>query len=276
MQWYGVRDVERMLRLSRGTIRGLVARGFIRPARGPRRELRFSFQDLIVLRAARALALAKVPRRRITHSLSQLRRSLPESLPLSGLNICAIGERVVVRRGDSRWNADSGQYLLELDVSLNEGSLRILEVSRPAPAARAADPLDAERCFERALAVESTDPSAAIEAYRRCCELDAEHGAARLNLGRLLHERGDLSEAERVYREALRQKEPNALLQFNLGVLLEDAGRTGDALHCYLQAITADPDLADAHFNLARLYELEGKTQHAIRHLGCYRKLTNG
>jgi len=287
MQWYGVKDVERMLRLSRGTIRGLVSRGFIRPARGPRRELRFSFQDLILLRAARALAQAKVPRRRISHSLSELRRSLPDSLPLSGLNICAIGERVVVRRGDTRWNADSGQYLLELDVSLTEGTLRILEVSRP-PAARPPTPArpqgpapaptaaNADSCYEQALACESSQPEAALELYRRCCALDPEHIAARLNLGRLLHERGCLDDAERVYREGLRPGEPQALLQFNLGVLLEDRGRTTEAVHCYLQAITADPDLADAHFNLARLYELAGRTQHAIRHLGCYRRLTQG
>jgi len=34
-----------------------------------------------------------------------------------------------------------------------------------------------------------------------------------------------------------------------------------------------DPDLADAHFNLARLYESLGRAQHAIRHLGEYRRL---
>jgi len=52
MQHYGVRDVERVLRLSRSTIRSLVTAGFVTPARGRRREFRFSFQDLIVLRAS--------------------------------------------------------------------------------------------------------------------------------------------------------------------------------------------------------------------------------
>ncbi|HTV51636.1 MAG TPA: tetratricopeptide repeat protein [Steroidobacteraceae bacterium] len=276
MQWYGLKDVERMLRLSRGTIRGLVARGFIAPTRGPRRELRFSFQDLILLRAARALAQAKVPSRRISRSLTELRRKLPDSLPLSGLNICAIGERVVVRRGNRHWNAESGQYLLALDVSLEEGSLRILEVS-PTPAPQPPSRLEggtAESWFDHALGIEEADPAAAIEAYRRCCELDATHTAAQVNLGRLLHAGGELAEAERVYRTALSRAEPSALLLFNFGVLLEDSGRRQEALEHYLRAITADPDLADAHFNLARLYELQGKPQHAIRHLGCYRKLT--
>ena len=69
MHQYGVRDVEKLLRLPRSTIRALVAAGFVSPARGPRNAWRFSFQDLIVLRTAQALAAANVPQRRITRSL---------------------------------------------------------------------------------------------------------------------------------------------------------------------------------------------------------------
>ena len=62
MHQYGVRDVEKLLRLPRSTIRALIAAGFVSPARGPRKTWLFSFQDLIVLRTAQALAAAKVPR----------------------------------------------------------------------------------------------------------------------------------------------------------------------------------------------------------------------
>ena len=71
MHPYGVRDVERLLRLPRSTIRALIAAGFVSPARGPRNAWLFSFQDLIVLRTAQALADAKVPPRRITQSLQR-------------------------------------------------------------------------------------------------------------------------------------------------------------------------------------------------------------
>ena len=60
---------------------------------------------------------------------------------------------------------------------------------------------------------------------------------------------------------------------FNLGVVLEDLGRPGAALDAYQSALEEDPDLADCHYNLARLYESLGKPQHAIRHLGQYRRL---
>ena len=99
MHQYGVRDVEKLLGLPRSTIRALVDAGFVTPARGARNAWRFSFQDLIVLRTAQALSQAKVAPRRITRSLRELRRHLPESMPMSGLRIGAVGDRVVVSEG---------------------------------------------------------------------------------------------------------------------------------------------------------------------------------
>src|SRR5688572_20697021 len=115
MHRYGVRDVEKLLRLPRSTIRALIEAGFVSPARGPRNAWLFSFQDLIVLRTVQALADAKVPRQRITKSVKQLRRNLPDAMPLSGLSICAVADRVVVKEGASRWQAESGQYLLAFE-----------------------------------------------------------------------------------------------------------------------------------------------------------------
>jgi tetratricopeptide (TPR) repeat protein len=277
---YGVSDVERLLHLSRGTIRGLVSRGFVSPARGPRREYRFSFQDLIVLRTARALVQANVPVRRIGRSLSALRRRLPKSVPLTGFTICAVGNEVVVRKGGSRWQAESGQYLLELDVSVAGDSLQIIEIKRHSdPAADGEEAgngsvhIEAQTWFEHGLSAEERDTGKALEAYERCRALDSSHVAARINLGRLHHEAGRFEEAQRVYHEALRECEPDPTLFFNLGVLLEDTSRNDEAIEAYLQALTEDPDFADAHFNLARLYESLGKPQHAIRHLGVYRRL---
>jgi tetratricopeptide (TPR) repeat protein len=275
---YGVSDVERLLHLSRGTIRGLVSRGFVSPARGRRREYRFSFQDLIVMRTARALVQANVPVRRIGRSLNALRRQLPKSVPLSGFTICAVGNEVVVRKGGSRWQAESGQYLLELDVSVAGDSLRIIEIKRgpimPADAeAGNGSVQEAQTWFEHGLLAEEKDMKKALAAYERCRALDARHVAASINLGRLHHEAGRFEEAQRVYHEALRECEPDPTLFFNLGVLLEDTARHEEAIAAYLEALTADPDFADAHFNIARLYESLGRPQHAIRHLGVYRRL---
>src|ERR1700758_838109 len=135
MRSYSMRDVQRLLRLSPDTIRPLIRSGFVKPARGARREYRFSFQDLIVLRTARALLDAHIPARRIRRSLQSLRRELPESLPLSGLSISAVGDHVVVRDGETQRQVDSGQYLLGLDISLQNGVLHVVEHQQPSAAA---------------------------------------------------------------------------------------------------------------------------------------------
>jgi tetratricopeptide (TPR) repeat protein len=274
MHSYGVRDVEKILRLPRAAIRSLISQGFVSPRRGRRREYLFSFQDLIVLRLARALTLARVPQRRINHALKQLRQGLPETAPLSGLNICAVAGQVIVRDGSGHWDTQSGQYLLALDVNVEGGTLRIIEretVKEPKPAF---DTEDAEGWFQHALGVEERDTNAALEAYRRCIQADPEHLGARINCGRLLQEAGDLAAAEILYREAMNGAEPDATLLFNLGVLLEDSGRLEAAVTTYQDVLRIDPDFADAHYNLARLYETLGRPRHAIRHLGCYRRLT--
>src|SRR5690349_3216782 len=163
MQSYSVQDVERVLRLSRGTIRGLVQAGFVTPARGARREYRFSFQDLIVLRAARALIDANVSKRRITRALKDLRQHLPETVPLSGLSICAVGDRVVVRDGTAHWQTDDGQYVLGLDVSVEGGVLRVIEHTEAEETQPA--PKETEDWFARAIELEESDPRAALAAY---------------------------------------------------------------------------------------------------------------
>jgi DNA-binding transcriptional MerR regulator len=275
MPSYSVGDVERVLRLSRSTIRTLIDSGFVTPARGRRREYRFSFQDLIVLRTARALIQAKIPHKRIRHSLEVLRRHLPDTVPLSGLSISAVGDRVVVRDGKTRWQVDNGQYLLGLDVSVADGVLHVVERKEEpgTDSTNTADLKDAEDWFDEGLELEATDPRAALSAYERAVSLDRENTAAWINWGRLLHLQGDTREADNIYRRALAQVGPDPLLMFNLGVLLEDLGRTGAALEAYQTAISEDPNLADCHYNLARLYESLGKAQHAIRHLGQYRRL---
>lgn len=266
---YGMRDVERLLGLPRSAIRSLVKAGFVSPARGPRRAYLFSFQDLIVLRTARALTAANVPARRITTSLKALRRELPEAMPLSGLAISAVGHRVVVREGGSRWQAESGQYLLAFDGDPARGAMkvidRITDESRPHA--------DAEDWFQKGCAVESVEPDAARECYEHAIAAEPTHLDALINLGRLLHEMGRLEDAERVYRGALDACGDDALLLYNLGVLLTDLNRPHDALQAYDRALRVDPHMADCHYNLALLCEALEEPQRALRHMLRYRKL---
>src|SRR5439155_17589189 len=57
---YPARDVARLLGLTLSQITGLVRAGCLEPQRGPRRELRFSFRDLVLLRTSKDL-IARMP-----------------------------------------------------------------------------------------------------------------------------------------------------------------------------------------------------------------------
>lgn len=270
MHQYGVRDVERLLRLSRSTIRALTEAGFVSPARGPRNAWRFSFQDLIVLRTAQALVEADVPRRRITRAVRALRRRLPEAMPFSGLSICAVGGRVVVKEGAQHWQADSGQYLLSFEGDPQTGMLSVI-----APRAESVPARAAEDWFEQGLALENMDAEAALAAYEKAIAADRARLDARINCGRLLHEIGRHREAEQMYRDAIEDCGAEAILLYNLGVLLEDMSRKTDAAEAYEAALRVDPDLADCHYNLALLCGELGRAKDAIRHMARYRKLAS-
>jgi tetratricopeptide (TPR) repeat protein len=274
MQTYGVRDVEKLLRLPRSTIRSLVESGFVTPARGPRNTWRFSFQDLVVLRTARALVQARVPAKRITRSIRELKRQLPQALPLSGLAICAVGDRVVVREGNSRWQAESGQYLLALDSDAG-GALRIVapEPAAPAMPVEAGPSRAAADLFAEAEALEPRDPEAALRAYAAAIAADPSLVDARVNHVRLLHETGRLRDAERACRDALSHCRDEPLLHYNLGVVLEDLGLAADAAAAYEAALRLDPDLTDCLYNLALLADRMGRHRDAIRHMARYRRL---
>jgi tetratricopeptide (TPR) repeat protein len=269
---YGTRDAARLLGLTEAQVRACVKAGTIEPRRDARGAYRFSFQDLVVLRAAKTL-LEHFPARRVRKALAQLRAQLPRGRALAGVRISARGDDIIVHDGREAWEPESGQVLLDLDI----GAL----VSEAAPIAqRAADAAqrnapdyDSEDWFELACDMETFDTAQARDAYRRALELDPEHFDARVNLGRLLHEAGEVAAAEANYRVALRLRPGDATAAFNLGVALEDLRRPEEALGAYERAIAADPDCADAHYNLAHLYERLGKPRNALRHLQAYRTL---
>jgi tetratricopeptide (TPR) repeat protein len=216
---YGVREVQKLLRLPRSTIRMLVDAGFVSPARGPRNAWRFSFQDLIVLRTAQALADAKVPARRIARSMKALRRQLPQSLPLSGLSIAAEADRVVVREGRNRWQADTGQYLLGFEPSANDGSLRVLE---PAPA---------DAYLQRGCSLhEDGQLGQAERVYREGLEKCGEDAVLLYNLGVLLEDMERKTDALVAYERSLGADPAFADCHYNVALLYESLGKPREAI----------------------------------------------
>jgi tetratricopeptide (TPR) repeat protein len=275
MKGYATPDVAKLIGLSIPQVRAFARGGFLAPDRGARGEFRFSFPDLVLLRAAKGLAEARVPGRRIRRSLLTLRRQLPAGRPLSAVRITAEGDRVVVRDGATSWNPESGQ--IQLDFAVAELASRAAPLARQAArAARtAAEPLDADEWYDLGFDLEAVDLEEARDAYRRALELDPDHADAHVNLGRLLQEGGDATQAVAHYLLALERNAKHATAWYDLGIALEDLRRRSDAIQAYEQAIAVEPRLADAYFNLSRLYEAAGKRAAALRNLSRYRLLAD-
>lgn len=258
-----------MLGLSRHIVSGLIASGFVTPARGSRNEWRFTFQDLMLLRTAHALQAQSIPPRRILRSLARLKASLPAELPLTGLRITAIGADVAVRDRSGRWQSDSGQMLLDFDVAPVAGSVTILERG-PSPQERE---VEAQALFERALALEESEPAAAESAYLQALGLTPGLEEAWLNLGAMWAAAGRYADMLRLCDAALKHCAGSALLHFNRGVALDHLDRLDEAASSYERSLELDPALADAHFNLAQLHRQAGDERGALRHYNAYRRL---
>jgi tetratricopeptide (TPR) repeat protein len=273
MKSYSTADVSRLIGLRQRQVRSYARGGFLRPGRGPRNTYRFSFQDLVLLRAAKSLADARISGWRIRRALRGLAQALPAGRALSDVRIQADGKRVVVRDAGKLWQPESGQMLLDFHVlTLAQRAAPIARRHARAARANEAD-LAAEDWFSLGTELEAVEPQEALDAYRRSLALDPSHADAHVNLGRLLQEQGRVAEAILQYREALRLSPRHATAAFNLGTAFEDQKKLVDAIAAYRQALLFDDRLADAHYNLSRLYEKNGQSQAALRHLRTYRDL---
>ena len=266
-----------MIGVSAGRLRAYLRAGVLSPERGTRGELRFSFQDLLLLRQAEGLVNQRIPPHRVRRALRALRDRLTDERPLTGVSLSAVGPEVVVHEQGARWQAESGQVLLAFEKQ-DPAAAEVPMVALPTRAAgeRAAGdvvPPTVEEIYELACDLDEADPERAESSYRQVIAMAPNHADAHINLGRILHERSDLPGAEEHYRRALAIRPNDPTASFNLGVVLEDAGHHADALEAYRRAIVADDRNADAHYNAARLYDLLGDYAAALRHLRICRDL---
>ncbi len=272
MWGYTAHQVQKMLSMDEGALRAIVRTGLVKPARGPRRELRFSFQDLVLLRTAHGLREANVSAGKIRRAIGKLRARLGDEASLSGLQIAAYGDEVVVRDSHGSWHPDSGQAVFDFDVQEIAAQVAPL-LGDALRERRDLGELSAEDWYRFGCEIEPVSPEQAIESYERAVALDPSHVQAHVNLGRLLHERKDLLSARLHYEAALAGDPEDATAAFNLGVLQQDRGDVLGALEAYRRALVLDDTNADAHFNLVGLHERLGQKAEALRHMLAYRRL---
>jgi len=267
MKLFTTGEVAKILNLPDRRIRSFVSAGFVSPARGSNKTLRFTFQDLLFLKTAKGLLDSRVPAKRITRMLSSLKRQLPGNQHLASLKIYSDGRRVIAWDGKTRWQPDSGQFLFNFDTR------SIVNKIAPAVSRRRGIKQTAEHWFNLGLHLEEKSVKEARRAYHMALALDPKRADAHLNLGKLYDDSGEFGKAEAHYRAAGENDPEDPAPRFNLGVLMEDLKQPQQAIQAYQEAIKLEPDFADAHYNLGLLLESLGKKAEAFARLRTARKI---
>jgi tetratricopeptide (TPR) repeat protein len=267
-----VRRLQSLLGVSRRVLSGLISAGFVTPSRGPRNELRFTFQDVVVLRTAFQLQSAKISSRKILDGLSRLKAELPDELPLSGIRVTSVGNTIAVKTGPSQWDANTGQLLLDFEVAELKGDVVFLD-TRPQQK-DAAD--QADEWYALAEQLTDTDVKGAEHAYRMAIAVSSgPFYAAYVDLGALLCEdERRCEDALTIFEQALAHFPEDEVLHFNRAVALENLGRLDDAELSYARCLELNPSYANAHHNLGLLRGKRGDKQGLVRHLSAYRRLS--
>ena len=271
---YSARHAAQLIGLPESAVRSCVRAGLIGTADVP---VRLSFRDLSSLRTVKTVVGAGIPLARARRELAAIQRQLPPGASLAEVPIEVRHGQLCVRGEPS---ATTGQLALPFGPTFTGGGAlapagelhdlpaRPVEPPTPAPA------LTADDWFERAIALEDSDATAAIDAYRRSLRLRPDCIEAWINLGRLHAEHGEGEAATECFSTALKLDPRDATAVYNLGVVAQDAGREQDAIFLYTRALELDGALAEAHYNLATLFDQTGDSRQAIRHINEYRKLT--
>jgi len=269
MQGYSSQETAKLLGMSVTEVLGYVRAGFLNPERGQKREYRFGFQDLVLLRTAKALVANQIAPKVVRKALRALQARLPEGTSLTRYKVSTEGRRVIVRDQGTAWIPESGQVLLDFNLETSGSAAQDLGSDHDEATS------SAEAWFVQGCECEVEDVDQAKYAYTQALALAPSHAGARINLGRIFHEEGQLSQAIEQYQQALQWTPDCAIAAYNLGIAFEDIDDIPAAVQAYETAVRLDENLEDAHYNLAQLYETLGQQIKALGHLKAYHRLTH-
>ncbi len=280
---YSVREVSRLFEVPEHRLRYWSQTGFLVPSmrKGERRF--YSFRDLIAVKVAKGLLDGGLPLRRVRRQLESLRTTLPRvEAPLHDLRIRCENDRVVVDEAAHRFEAGSGQLVLDFEVaSLRDAAAEVLALpwvdessEDDGPPRTAYEWFLFAQELEEEWGDEAPDldaSSRARHAYEAALELDPRLAAAWTNLGGLLAEMGDIEEAQEHFEEALRHDPDQIQARLNLAELALQSEGPGAAANSYREVLRRDPDHLEAHYGLARALLNVGDKGEALAHLERFR-----
>lgn len=261
LQSFSTRMAARILAVSPQRIRYWVRRRLVQPAFVKGRSYQFSFKELLVLRLTKELLPESRRLLNLRRCFERLGERLEPGRPLTAVKLYDQEGRIVVQDGPIKFDADSGQMLLDF------GALG------PAGEVRSASIEGSKRLLEAAAQLEDSHPARAIKLYRGYLERSPNDGGVHRRLSALLERSGDLEGAIR-HLVAVVALEPSAAAHhFDLAVLYRSQSDFANALRSFEAALERDPDLLEAHLHLAEIYERQGAKREALRHLSAAARL---
>lgn len=262
LQTFSTRSAARILAVSPERIRYWVRQRLVKPARTQGRRYEFAFNDLLMMRLAKELLPTRRHLQPVRRCFERLGKVLDPDRPVTSLKLYEEDGRILVRDGRIRFEADSGQMILDFDL---ERFAR--EVGRSAANGR-------RLTLEDTAALAQAEPVRAIKLYRELLAREPRNSVAHIELATMLERQRDTRGAIRHLLTAATIEPDNAELHYRLGLLYLQRDRAEDALKRFLRVVEIDPKSIDAHRQVAEIYESLGRKREAVRHLSAVHRLT--
>ncbi|HKV53133.1 MAG TPA: tetratricopeptide repeat protein [Candidatus Binataceae bacterium] len=260
---FSTRAAARILAVSPDRIRYWVKRRLLQPAVKRGRRYRFVFHDLLIMRMAKELLPSRRHLEPFQRCVERIREFTEPSRPVTSLRLENDEGRILVRHGDTVFDAESGQLLLNFAASRPTGQID----DRFGPAR-------ARARFDEAQRLAESDPLRALMFYGELLGREPRNFEVHMRMAGLLEGEGDLSGALRHLLGAAAIVPANPEVHLRLGELYRKRGENQNAVETFLRAIECDPLSLGAHRNLAELYDKLGRKREALRHLSTLHRLS--
>jgi hypothetical protein len=271
MKHFTAREVAKVLDVTEAQVKSYLRMVPVAPRRNPAGEFELTPEDVQLLKTTHGLARRGVPASRIRRSWSSLQHQVEQDLPLTSLKIDAEGRHVVASDGLTRWEPDSGQFLLELgEISAVDPVIDdpLTDERVPEPVELESADLELVREQDDATALTTAPSTTSIPRLTLVKPPDEEHVE--------VVEVDELIPFEPAHDDTslLAPTEPDRSAQewFHLALELESSSPI-EARVAYERALEIDPTFADAHLNLGRHYhdlkelgKAEAHYREAVRH----------
>ena len=271
LQSYDLSTVVRITGFTRTQIRTLVKKSIVKPEK-VNQKLRFSYNDVKIIRDIKSLAHLGVSKQQILSSFQLVRDKIDSNKPLSTAFFRVIDGKIYFHDGKFLYNLQSNQTLLDLEGSATAKensprtsmSKKILQFDQQLAVTAVGR---SDNWYNNGVALEDSEPEEAIACYKKELEINPHNYDAMLNLGRLYQiVREDLITARACYEAVLLHEPTDDLANFNLGTVWDILQKPKRAIDYYDKAT----HIPDSYYNKGRILEQLGREEEAAEQFRIY------